>query len=260
MKFQTTPYHFDLLKDSSRLSVFYTAIKQYCKKNNLETAFDIGCGSGILTFFAQPYFKNIIALETDEKTFKTAINNLKEFKNIDIINDDAITYKFPKKADLIICEMLDTGLIEEAQAPAINNAKKYLNENGKIIPEGIINLAQLVNMQREYIHYNDVDVNSDYEPMSDEVFYHELNFLDEFSLDFEAIIRFKINKDSKVNGIKITTITKVFENIICGPTPMLNPSMLIPLPEKNVKKGQFINVKLEYIMGAGIETIKANYV
>ena len=85
MKFQTTPYHFDLLKDSSRLSVFYTAIKQYCKKNNLETAFDIGCGSGILTFFAQPYFKNIIALETDEKTFKTAINNLTAYKNNDKI-------------------------------------------------------------------------------------------------------------------------------------------------------------------------------
>ena len=46
------------------------------------------------------------------------------------------------------------------------------------------------------------------------------------------------------------------ENIICGPTPMLNPSMLIPIEETEVCFGDIIRIKLEYIMGGGVETIK----
>lgn len=260
MKFQTTSYHFDLLRDSSRLAVFYEAIMQCCKNNNVRTAFDIGCGSGILTFFLQPYLKNIIAVENDEKTYKTAEDNLKEFSNVDLVNEDAISYKFPINADLIVCEMLDTALIDEEQVPAINNAKKYLNENGIIIPEGIVNMAQLVNMEREYFHYDDVDANVGYETLSDEIVYSRFNFLDDFSSSFRAEIRFKANRNSTVNGIKITTVTKVFNDIVCGPTPMLNPPLLVPLDEKEVKKDETISIELSYVMGEGIETIKTSYI
>ena len=49
MKFKTTPYHFDLLKDEERLSAFYEAIKEL--STSQELAYDLGCGSGILSFF-----------------------------------------------------------------------------------------------------------------------------------------------------------------------------------------------------------------
>lgn len=260
MKFSTTPYHFDLLKDSSRLAVFYESIKECCENNDVETAFDVGCGSGILTFFMQPYLKRIISIEKDEKAYKTAMSNLKEFSNIDVINNDAMSFEYPVKADLIVCEMMDTALIDEEQIPAIKNARKYLNENGRIIPEGVVNIAQLVNMEREYFHYEDVGANINYEPVSDEVIYSSFDFLDDFSSDFNAIIRFKINEDSLINGLKITTITKLSDNIVCGPTPMLNPPILIPLDEMKVGKNETIGVELSYVMGEGIETIKTSYV
>ena len=260
MKFQTTSYHFDLLRDTSRLAVFKEAIEEYCENNNINTAFDIGCGSGVLTSFLQPYFKSIVAIEKDERTYETAAKNLKKFSNVELVNDDAIFHDFSQKADLIVCEMLDTALIDEEQVPAIKNARKYLNENGRIIPEGIVNLMQLVNMEREYFHYDDVDANINYESLSDEIVYSSFNFLDEFSSNFKATVQLKVNENSIANGIKVTTVTRVFDNIVCGPTPMLNPPLLIPLKEKEVTKGQQINVELSYVMGEGIETIEANYV
>ena len=112
-------------------------------------------------------------------------------------------------------------------------------------------------MQREYIHW---DENAKYEAMSRSVIYSEFNFLEDINPDFEAEILFKAISDGKINGLKITTFTKLNDNLICGPTPMLNPPLLIPLEEKFVKGNDLIKVKLKYIMGNGIESIKSEII
>ncbi|MBQ2635936.1 MAG: methyltransferase domain-containing protein [Methanobrevibacter sp.] len=254
MKFKTTPYHSHLLKDSDRLSVFFEAINEYDLNNDL--AYDLGCGSGVLSYFLADKFKEVIALEIDEKASRCAQDNLSDFKNVKVINSDALKYEFRKKADLIVCEMLDTALIDEEEVPVLNQVKKHLKEGGEIIPRGIINTAELVSLERHYIHW-DEDVN--YEVLSNPIIYSEINFKDDINPDFKADLNLKVNKDGIVNGLKITTYTKLNENIICGPTPMLNPPLLIPLDERKVRANDFINVELKYIMGNGIESIKAKY-
>lgn len=254
MKFKTTPYHFDLLKDKNRLSAFYEAISE--SSSNQDLAYDLGCGSGILSFFLNPYFKDIIAIEQDVKAYNCAKENLNDFKNIKVINEDVLNYEFSKKCDLIVCEMLDTALIDEEEVQVLNYARNYLKKEGKIIPEGIINIAELAHLERDYIHY-DEDIK--HEVLSNPVVYDEIDFLGKINPNFEKIISLKAKKDCLVNGLKITTVTKLNDNLVCGPTPMLNPPLLIPLDEKNIKCNDLINVKLKYIMGKGIETIEANY-
>ena len=100
MKFKTTPYHSDLLKDWERLASFYNAICEYSSENKL--AYDLGCGSGILSYFLSPYFDEIISLEIDVKSFQCAKENLANFPNIEVINTDVLDYNFEKKADLIV--------------------------------------------------------------------------------------------------------------------------------------------------------------
>lgn len=77
--------------------------------------YDLGCGSGILSFFLNSYFKEIIAIEQDFKASRCAKENLKSFKNIEVVNEDVLKYDFSKKCDLIVCEMLDTALIDEEE-------------------------------------------------------------------------------------------------------------------------------------------------
>ncbi len=254
MKFKTTPYHFDLLKDEKRLSAFFEAIEDL--SHNQDLAYDLGCGSGILSFFLNPYFKEIIAIEQDVKASICAKDNLKNFKNIKVINEDVLNYTFSKKCDLIVCEMLDTALVDEEEVQVLNYARNYLKNNGKIIPQGIINIIELANLERDYIHYYE---NIKHEVLSNPVVYDKIDFIDNINPNFEKIISLKAKKDCLVNGLKITTITKLNDNLVCGPTPMLNPPLFIPLNEKIVKCNDLINVKLKYIMGKGIETIEANY-
>lgn len=255
MKFKATSYHFDLLKDTDRLSVFYEAIKDY--DSNTDLAYDLGCGSGVLSYFLSLKFKEIISFEIDGKAFQCARDNLADFDNIEVINSDVLDYNFTKKADLIVCEMLDTALIDEEEIPVLNHAKKFLKDDGQIIPRGIINTAELINMERDYVHW---DEGVNYEVLSDETVYSQFNFLDEINPEFKTCLRLKANNDGLVNGLKITTYTKLNENLIAGPMPMLNPPLLIPLDERQIKVNDFIDVEIKYIMGNGIESIKTQYV
>lgn len=251
MKFQTTHYHLDLLKDTERVSAFFEAISQYASKTDL--AYDLGCGSGLLSYFLSDKFSEIISIEIDSKAYSCALKNLEKFNNIKVINEDVLKYDFDRKADLIVCEMMDTALIDEEEVQVLNHARKFLKEDGQIIPKAIINVAELVNMQRHYIHW---DENALYEIISESVNYSKIIFKDEINPNFEKNLEFKVNKDQLANGIKITTLTILNDDLVCGPTPMFNPPLLIPIDEIDVKCNDLINVKLKYIMGQGIETIE----
>ncbi|WP_432645681.1 methyltransferase domain-containing protein [Methanobrevibacter sp.] len=254
MKFKTTPYHFDLLKDNDRLSAFFEAITDYTGNNKL--AYDLGCGSGILSYFLNEYFDEVISFEIDKKAYDCAKENLKLFENVQVINSDVLEYNFTKKADLIVCEMLDTALIDEEEVPVLNYAKQFLKEDGSIIPQGIINTVELVNLERNYIHW---DEGANYEIYSKPIVYFELNFLNEINPKFEADLTLKADKSGTINGLKITSYTKLNDNLIVGPLPMLNSPLLIPLDEKSVSVNDLINVRLKYIMGNGIESIHTEY-
>jgi predicted RNA methylase len=219
-------------------------------------AFDLGCGSGVLSYFLSTKFNKIISMEIDRKTFNCASENLKNLENVHVINGNVLDHEFEEKADLIVCEMLDTALIDEEEIPVINHAKKFLKEGGKIIPEGIINTVELVNMERHHIHW---DEGAKYETLSDEKVYSQFNFLDQIRPEFTAELKLKSKKDATLNGLKITSYTKLTEDIIAGPLPMLNPPLLVPLQEKQIKVNDFIHVEIKYIMGSGIETIKTKY-
>ena len=256
-----------------------------------KVAFDLGCGSGVLSYFAKDYMDKIIAIELNRSTYQLAKENLKEFYNIQVFNDDILGFDFSKlddKADLIICEMLDTALIDEEEVPVLDHAKKYLKDDGVIIPQGIINSAEPIFMNNHFIQYEDDEYLPVYIALGESVIYSEFNFLDDIECEYKTEIEFgvynkvdldKINfegelssdrfekfnfkenfniKENKlrINGIKITSFTKLNENIICGPTPMLNPSILVPIEEIELNCGDKFKLKLEYVMGGGVETIK----
>ena len=184
--------------------------------------------------------------------------------------------------------MLDTALIDEEEVPVLNRARKFLKDDGEIIPCGMINSAEPVYMNNHFIQYEDDEYSPVYVSIGESVVYSEFDFMNEIDCDFSAEIElnvygkesldkigfaetlneekyekfnfkenFNIEEDKlKINGIKLTSFTKLNDNIICGPTPMLNPAMLIPIEETEVRCGDSVRIRLEYVMGGGVETIK----
>lgn len=325
MKFYTTTYHYNLIKDKDRLATFFEGIKRInneyinfkelkLKIRNTSLALDLGCGSGVLSYFASKYFDFVLAMDIDGKIIDCAKKSFYEAKieNVYFINEDASLFNFSKFSeylsslkwpdylnyldcpdfqnlletfdfskdleyfDLIICEMLDTALIDEEEVPVLNNIQKYLKKdtNVKILPKGIINIVEPVYMERDYIHYEDEEHHGNkpkYQILGDPVKYLEIDFLDDINPKVEKIIDFNyynnynnfnknINSQFKVNGLKITTFTLITENIICGPSQMLNPPIFVPISSRNNKLNFETSIKLEYIMGGGVENVKANFI
>ena len=92
MKFFTTPYHQHLLEDQDRLSAF----KEALSGNHWGVVYDLGTGSGILSYFVASNADFIFALEKDPKSAQCARENLKEWPNIQVINTDIIDFEFPQ--------------------------------------------------------------------------------------------------------------------------------------------------------------------
>ena len=134
MKFKTTPYHSDLLKDKDRLSVFFEAIIEYDLNNDL--AYDLGCGSGILSISALILgAENAIGVDIDELAVKTAIENAKlndveskfEAKVGDL--DENVSGQF----DVVVANIVADVLIRLNE-----KVSKYLVSGGIYIMSGII--------------------------------------------------------------------------------------------------------------------------
>lgn len=293
MKFKVNSYHFNLLRDYERLSVFKEAIDDFSKEmsiestdnsegSNIKVAYDLGAGSGVLTYFAKDYFDKIYSVEMSPSIISSTRENLELFDNVEVFNQNVLDLDFEEleKADLIICEMLDTALIDEEEVPVLNHARKFLKENGRIIPQSLINAVELVYLNNHFIQYEDNESSPIYEILTEDKIYSEFDFREFIEEDFSAVIKFEINGDFlekeavleksdcfnkdenkiKINGLRLSSYTKLNENIICGPTPMLNPVMLVPIEEFEADIGEKIKIKLEYVMGGGVETIKTELI
>jgi len=93
--------------------------------------------------------------------------------------------------------------------------------------------------------------------LGEPLFYSRINFGDYIDEIFKKSLDIKIEIPGRISGIKITTFTLITENIICGPTPMLNPPLIIPVEKFEVYPGDVVKLDLNYEMGGGLGSVRA---
>jgi predicted RNA methylase len=232
---------------------FYEVIQEKSKG----IVYDLGTGSGVLSSWAAPLAHFVYAVEKDPSTAQIAQKNLSSFNNVTIMVNDAKTISFPEKADLIICEMMDTALIDEDQVPVLNSVRKYLKEKGDFIPCGVFNGLEALDINISHTCYQEGKT-PQHQLMSKLIIYDKIDFKKHINPEIDYSIPVPINNNGTVSGIKITTFTILTPNFICGPTPMLNPPLLVPTNKLNVEKEDNIMLKIKYSMGGGLDTLRAS--
>lgn len=135
-------WHFPMLADTGRNNAYDNALKKIIRPAH--TVLDIGTGSGLLAMMAaRAGAKEVIACEmnkdlADIATRIVSKNKLDKFIKVVHKKSSAldIGVDMPQKADVLVSEILDTGLLGEGVFPSVRHAQQeLLNKDAIMIPK-----------------------------------------------------------------------------------------------------------------------------
>ncbi len=253
-----TPYQIqECLYDEERTQKFLGAINETVKKGDI--VLDVGSGTGVLGMFAaKAGAKKVYCVEADDRfvpVIKQNIinNNLQDV--MEVIHSDAAEVSFDFKFDVIIGELLDTGLFNEPQVQVMNIVNKFLKEGGKMLPQDCKSWVTPVSAQKE-LYGIDITYDARYEMLSgddylsDKILYDEV-FFDKFvPVDLKSSVEFTANKDSFMNAVRIDSESKLSENFSAGESRFLfGPIIIFVKNPLNVYSGHRYKIDLEYKRG-----------
>lgn len=129
-------YHHNMLNDTIRMRGFKEAIDLVVKPG--AKVLELGGGTGVQSFFAAQKAQKVFCVERNPELVNAARSFLEKNINgdkVEVIQADALHYLPPEPVDVVICEMLHTGLLREKQLPIIASFKqRYLEKFGGPLP------------------------------------------------------------------------------------------------------------------------------
>lgn len=259
------------MADEERSNAFGNAIKQVVKPHH--SVADIGVGTGILALFAaQAGSVDVTALEYDPYVAAVARENVivNGFDHeVNVVEGDACSFDFSRSKlfDVVIMEMLTTGMIDEMQVPAVNN----LHRQGLISPETIVipyrvdTFASLANVRFDICGLNMKMIRHLWKGfpetawtkcISDELMLSSVEFTSPCPEFFQGTLSFEIKESGVVNALYLTSKTFLTPDITLGDTLTLNAPVVIPLPDLKVEFGDRVNVEIRFKYGGGYENFR----
>lgn len=131
-------FPYQCLLDRHRTEAFRQAIRAIVKPGQLVV--DIGAGSGILSFFAaEAGAGRVVAVEIDWHLAACLKRSVEANGLGDVISvrcGDAAALMLPAAANVVICELVDTGLLDEMQVPVLNalRARGVIGPATRVLP------------------------------------------------------------------------------------------------------------------------------
>ncbi len=150
-------WHFPMMNDSVRNSGYEKALGAAIKKGDV--VLDIGTGSGLLAMLAiRQGASRVITCEEIPMIARKAqeIIRLNGYSDrIQIINKRSTSLvvgkDFPERADVLVTEIFDDGLLGEGAFVAIEHARlNLLKTNARVIPSGVRVLAMCIESQEVF--------------------------------------------------------------------------------------------------------------
>lgn len=253
---------FNCLIDKPRTEAFKKAIQSTVKSGDIVV--DMGTGSGVLAMFAADCgAKKVYAVEFDENNYRTLkhtfeINGYKDV--IQVIFGDVRDIEIPEKIDVIIGEMIATGLIEELQIPAMNNMLKYAKEDVKVVLNRFKSYVDLVFNPDEFYEHKFKIVRYEYPEMpelksvsfSEKLVFSDVDFskiVTDIDVDKELLLT--AAKDGVVNAIRISSETIFNDGSVFDASFAYSYPIILPVDDCLVATGDSFRVKISYKLCQG---------
>jgi len=270
-----TDFPYQCLLDFNRTRAFQTAIRAVVRQDDI--VLDAGAGSGILSFFAaQAGAKKVYAVEVDPflaSCLKQSIraNNLSHI--IEVIQDDIHSAALPESVDVLICEMMDTGLMDEMQVTAINTLYKrnVITAKTRLIPfqyDTLIELGftnfnyygyKILSPKHDWPHYSCRDngwLPTEFHALSNPHRIGSIDFQRPIDSRVDTSLPIKAKNNGIINAVRISARAHLAKGLILGATNALNGDKILPVEETRLAEGQIIQTRVSYQMSGGLASLR----
>lgn len=142
--------------DKTRVKAFTKAFEQYDFTGKVVC--EAGVGTLALTKHFLPKVKKAYLIENNPDLRGFINKKLKENgwqHKTELIFGDAMKVELPEKVDCIVGELMSIFCIDEYQVQIFKHLRQFLKPDGKLLPERVINIIQLANVDfdEDYKHY-----------------------------------------------------------------------------------------------------------
>lgn len=251
-------YHLEMVSDQERVGQFKKAIDKVVSEDTIFC--EVGCGTGIFSIHAARRAKKVYAVELDPEVYAFAKKNIEAsgLTNIELINANAMDVELPEKADVVFCEMLSIWMIDEPQVLVMNSVvKNILKPGGVTIPEKIVNLAELCNV--DYM-YDGIEIKASIAQftgikppriMSQSKVFDTIRLNETNEESVNHSISFTTLTSGDVNAVRLSSIVKLCDGLNFFSTDTLMPLTIVPLKEPQYVADDAnveVHIKFDYRM------------
>jgi predicted RNA methylase len=148
----SSDYPYQCLKDRGRTMALIDAVRSIVRSGDV--VLDLGSGTGILALAAAAGARKVLAVEVD-RVLAAALRVTVEANGfgstIEVVPGDVMGLRLPE-VDVVLAEIIDTGLVEEMFVPAMNHLweRGTVTARTRLLFEGYSTTAQLVEADHEY--------------------------------------------------------------------------------------------------------------
>jgi predicted RNA methylase len=269
-------FPYQCLLDVKRTTAFRSAIQAVVGPGDVVV--DAGAGSGILSLFAaRAGAGRVCAVEVDPflaSCLERTVHANRLERVVEVVEGDVHTAPLPRNVDVFICEMMETGLMDELQVTAIAALRErgVITDRTRLIPFGYETFVELgftgfdyygckvLAPRHDWPHLRDgrkgwlaapFDVRSATQRV------RALDLREPIDSAVDARLAIPISSDGLVNAVRISARAYLAEGLALGATNALNGDKVLPIDEVLVAEGDVAEARVRYRMGGGLSSFRA---
>lgn len=257
------PVYYKILeRDQQRITAFKRSFIRY---NNFKdkVVCEAGVGTLALAKHYLPFVKKAYLIESNPEIIPFIKQELKIngwVKKVELIHRDATLVTLPEKVDFIIGEIMSIFCVNEQQVSVFRHLSKFLHPAGKLIPEKIINLAQLCHagFEIDYLHYPIFFTHHMPEQLTTQQIIHTIDLYDIPEIHNKCSTPFTTTLGGHVNAVYLHSWIQLSEGINFTGTDSLMPPTVVKLAnEMLVKPNQQLILDTAFTYGTSLD--QANF-
>jgi hypothetical protein len=267
------PAH-NCLRDVERTEAFLAAIARVVRPGDVVV--EAGAGSGVLSLAAAAAGAGCVyAVELDPFLARclrrtVALNGFAD--RIAVVCGDVRDVALPRAVDLLVAELIDTGLLDEGQVPVLNalHERGVIGPATRLIPARYRTFADLIELDDRAYGFRFAAPVHDWRtfrlvgsrwhplalrPLTGRAAVAEVDFRRPVEPRLMREVVLTARDDGVANGVRLSGVAHLGDGAGLGATNAMNGDKILPLADPvPVRAGERLVCRVDYVMGGGLGT------